>query len=83
MADTDIRVIRTKKAIESAFIEILSEKSFSKITIEEICKKANINRMSFYNHYEDKYDLLNVIINSKMMFWVILVKIIPNAYTCI
>ena len=36
MADTDIRVIRTKKAIESAFIEILSEKSFSKITIEEI-----------------------------------------------
>ena len=64
MANTDIRVIRTKKAIESAFIEILSEKSFSKITIEEICKKANVNRMSFYNHYEDKYDLLNVIINN-------------------
>ena len=64
MAKTDIRVIRTKKAIESAFIEILSEKSFSKITIEEICKKANVNRMSFYNHYEDKYDLLNVIINN-------------------
>ena len=64
MAKTDIRIIRTKKAIENAFIEILSEKSFTKITIEEICKKANVNRMSFYNHYEDKYDLLNVIITN-------------------
>ena len=64
MAKTDIRVIKTKKAIETAFIEILSEKSFTKITIEEICKKANVNRMSFYNHYEDKYDLLNVVITN-------------------
>ena len=64
MAKTDIRVIRTKKSIENAFIDILNEKSFSKITIEEICKKANVNRMSFYNHYEDKYDLLNVVINN-------------------
>ena len=64
MAKIDIRIIRTKRAIETAFIEILSEKSFSKITIEEICKKANVNRMSFYNHYEDKYDLLNVVINN-------------------
>ena len=64
MKKVDVRVIKTKKAIESAFIEILSEKSFTKITIEEICNKANVNRMSFYNHYEDKYDLLNVIINN-------------------
>ncbi|MBO4667969.1 MAG: TetR/AcrR family transcriptional regulator [Bacilli bacterium] len=64
MGKVDIRIIRTKKAIESAFIEILSEKSFTKITIEEICRKANVNRMSFYNHYEDKYDLLNVIITN-------------------
>ena len=58
------RVIKTKKAIENAFIDILSEKSFTKITIEEICTKANVNRMSFYNHYEDKYDILNVVINN-------------------
>lgn len=64
MKKVDIRVIKTKKAIENAFIEILSEKSFSKITIEEICKKANVNRMSFYNHYDDKYDLLNDIMKN-------------------
>lgn len=64
MKKVDVRVIKTKKAIENAFIDILSEKSFTKITIEEICTKANVNRMSFYNHYEDKYDLLNVVINN-------------------
>ncbi len=64
MKKVDIRVIKTKKAIENAFIEILGEKSFTKITIEEICKKANVNRMSFYNHYDDKYDLLNDIMNN-------------------
>ena len=64
MKKVDVRVVKTKKAIETAFIEILSEKSFTKITIEEICNKAGVNRMSFYNHYEDKYDLLNVVINN-------------------
>ena len=64
MNKIDVRVVKTKKAIETAFIEILSEKSFTKITIEEICNKAGVNRMSFYNHYEDKYDLLNVVINN-------------------
>lgn len=64
MEKTDLRVIKTKKALQNAFIETLSNKPFTKITVDEICKKANVNRMTFYNHYQDKYDLLNDIINS-------------------
>lgn len=64
MEKTDLRVVKTKKALQNAFVETLSKKPFTKITVDEVCKKANVNRMTFYNHYQDKYDLLNDIINA-------------------
>ena len=39
-------------------LDLLKEKSFEKITIKEICNKANYPRATFYNYFEDKYDLL-------------------------
>jgi len=53
----DARTIKTKSAINEAFIDLLSKYSFDKITVQEICEKAGVNRVTFYNHYEDKYDL--------------------------
>lgn len=55
----DRRIIKTRKEIINAFNTLLNEKSFSKITIAELAKKANINRGTFYLHYLDKYDLIN------------------------
>ena len=39
-------------------LDLLKEKSFEKITIKEICDKGNYPRATFYNYFEDKYDLL-------------------------
>ena len=53
----DKRIIKTKKSIKKAFIELLGEKNFEKISVTEICAKANVTRISFYAHYDDKYGL--------------------------
>lgn len=56
---TDRRILRTKKAINEAFLELLTEKDFDRITINDISERANVNRGTFYLHYMDKYDLLD------------------------
>lgn len=60
----DRRVIKTKNAIYEALILLMAEKNFEQITINEIAKKADINRGTIYFHFEDKYDLLNQCIKS-------------------
>ena len=54
----DLRVKRTKKALTEAFIQLLSEKSFEEITVNELCSTADIRRATFYKHYTDKFDFL-------------------------
>ncbi|ANS74702.1 hypothetical protein AWM70_08960 [Paenibacillus yonginensis] len=55
---TDLRVIKTKTAINRAFLELFAEKGLEQITINDIAAKANVNRGTVYLHYSDKYDLL-------------------------
>ncbi|MBE6829517.1 MAG: TetR/AcrR family transcriptional regulator [Ruminococcaceae bacterium] len=43
----------------STFIDLLAEKGFEKITINDIAERANINRGTVYLHYADKFDLLD------------------------
>ncbi|MEC1476243.1 TetR/AcrR family transcriptional regulator C-terminal domain-containing protein [Bacillus haynesii] len=54
----DRRVKRTKKMIRDALSELMKIKTFEEISVTDITKKADINRGTFYLHYEDKYDLL-------------------------
>lgn len=49
--------IRTDKAIMQAFIELLKEKSFEKITVQDILEKTPVTRATFYAHYHDKYEI--------------------------
>lgn len=55
----DIRVIKSKRELKISLMELLKIKSFDKINVIDICKFAKVNRMTFYNHYSDKYDLFN------------------------
>lgn len=57
----DRRIKYTKKIIKNTFLEMLEEKDIKKITVSEICKKADINRATFYRYYLDVYDLLDSI----------------------
>lgn len=55
---TDARVRYTLMRIQTVFFELLEKKPMSKITVKEICDLAEINRATFYHHYQDVYDLL-------------------------
>ena len=54
----DLRVKKTKKALHTAFLTLLSEKTFEEITINELCETAGVRRATFYKHYADKFAFL-------------------------
>lgn len=55
----DRRQIKTKKAIYAAFFALLKEKDISKITITELARKAEIDRKTFYLHFNSVSDIYN------------------------
>jgi AcrR family transcriptional regulator len=53
------QIIRSKRLLRNALIELLSEKPFKKITITDIALKAGYSRTTFYSHYNYIEDILN------------------------
>jgi AcrR family transcriptional regulator len=54
----DRRIERTRNAIINAFKEMIIDKEFKEITIKELAERANINRKTFYLHYESMEEIL-------------------------
>jgi len=54
----DRRVTRTRSALRQAFRDLVEEKGYEAVTIEDITEQANLGRTTFYLHYHDKEDLL-------------------------
>jgi AcrR family transcriptional regulator len=57
MKKVDRRVTKTRKAILSAYLSLLQTKGVHSISVSDITEKADINRATFYAHYEDKQNL--------------------------
>ncbi len=56
----DPRVARTRRLLLDSFSELLAEhKSIRKISIQRITEHAGVNRVTFYAHFTDKYELLS------------------------
>ncbi len=55
----DPRVKRTRKLLQQALMDLLQEKSFAGISIQDITERATVNRATFYAHFPDKYMLLD------------------------
>lgn len=51
-------LLRTRRMIKNAFIELLDEKELEQVSINMITRHANINRVTFYSHYRDMKDFL-------------------------
>ena len=62
----DRRIRRTRRAIHDAFIHLLKTHELEQITIQQIADEADINRATFYKHYEDKYILLETLEDNEM-----------------
>ncbi|MGR6981622.1 TetR/AcrR family transcriptional regulator [Testudinibacter sp. P27/CKL/0425] len=53
----DLRVVKTHKTIRTAFIELLQQMPFEKISVQQILELALVNRTTFYKYYSGKSDL--------------------------
>lgn len=60
----DKRMKRTKLLFHNALLFLLQEKTFEEISISDIVRKAEVNRGTFYYHYEQKEDLLEEMVNT-------------------
>jgi len=58
------RVKYSKRLIQESLLELLQEKPLEKITVKELCEKADVNRGTFYRYYEDIFDLFHTIEDS-------------------
>ena len=55
----DPRVKRTRQLLQKALMALMEEQSFHAITVQDIAARAEVNRATFYAHFEDKFALLN------------------------
>lgn len=54
----DRRIRRTRQSLRIAFMELLHERDWDQIRVQDICDRANVGRSTFYNHFVDKEGLL-------------------------
>ena len=56
--------VRSRRLINQAFLELLQEKPFEKITVTDIVNRADINRSTFYAHYPDVRGMVEVLLDN-------------------
>jgi AcrR family transcriptional regulator len=54
----DRRVRRTLDTLRDAMINLMRERGWDSLSVQDICDRANVGRSTFYNHFADKEDLL-------------------------
>ncbi|HMF54080.1 MAG TPA: TetR family transcriptional regulator [Edaphobacter sp.] len=55
----DPRIRRTRQALQAALRSLMQQKSFEEISVQDITDAADVNRATFYDHYNDKFALLD------------------------
>ncbi|WP_225725824.1 MULTISPECIES: TetR/AcrR family transcriptional regulator [unclassified Nocardia] len=54
----DRRILRTRRRLAEALLDLTQEKDFDAISITDITERADVSRVTFYDHYRDRDDLL-------------------------
>ena len=63
----DLRIVKTKNAIRTAFLELRAKHALEKIKVKRLCELALINKTTFYKHYQDIYALSEEIENETIL----------------
>ena len=58
----DPRIRRTRKLLQGALGTLMQSKSFDEISVQDITEAATVNRATFYDHYNDKFALLEAMV---------------------
>ena len=61
----DPRIRRTRQLMQQALAKLLEKKEFDEISVQDIADVATINRATFYDHYTDKFSLLECMVGSR------------------
>jgi AcrR family transcriptional regulator len=61
----DPRVRRTRELLQNSLCKLLKEKAFENISIQDIADAATLNRATFYDHYDDKFALLECMVGTR------------------
>jgi AcrR family transcriptional regulator len=61
----DPRILRTRRMLQESLERLLASKPFEKISVGEIAEDATVNRATFYDHYPDKFALLEGLVSSR------------------
>jgi len=61
----DPRIRRTRQLLQQALDKLLEENSFDEISVRDITEAATVNRATFYDHYTDKFALLECLVASR------------------
>jgi len=63
--ELDPRARRTKQLLADAFRDLMGVQEFGSITVQDIARKATVNRATFYAHFDDKFALLDWIVRDQ------------------
>lgn len=66
MNDGKTKYKNTAKYMQEALFQLLTKKEFASISVKEICEQANVNRSTFYDHYQNTYELLQEAVNQSI-----------------
>jgi AcrR family transcriptional regulator len=61
----DPRIRRTRQLLRQSLVTLLESKDFGKISVQDIAEAATVNRVTFYDHYSDKFALLESVVDSR------------------
>ena len=76
--ELDTRVVRSRKALKAALLKLLADKPFTRIKTSEIAKLAQINRVTFYDHYASKEELLEEVIDDVLTEYADIIESLPG-----
>src|SRR5258707_1552030 len=74
----DKRTKKTRKLLMQTFADLMAEKDYQSITVADIVERADVNRTTFYTHFEDKNALLSYSIRASLQEQ--LEKRLPDAH---